>query len=555
MNRASSGQCLLGASLTGVCAAVGSALLLGAGLGGLNPIIAAVALLTGLVAAGFTWRSIPPGSKHPVDAWLIVMAMVFALASLRAFLWLLYPVGDEWRILSPYNLGDLSLHIQFIRYFAGGVPFWPESPILSGVPLSYPVGADLWNSLLLLCGIPLERGLIWTALGGALLTGVALARWGGAFAMAAFLFAGGLAGLRIFQTGSIEDFQSGVEWKNLFLTMFVTQRGLLYALPCGLFLMNAWRERLFGSGHGVPWPVLGLLYATMPVFSIHAFLFLSTVLAVAFVLHAPSRSLLAAFVGAAFLPASALVWCVTGGFSVQSGLRWLPGWMQDDAPILFWAVNFGLALPLTIWLAGRVFLKGPADARVFVGAAGIVFLASCFISFAPWPWDNTKLMIWAWLAVAPFLWDLVLRPWPVLWRSLAVVGLFATGGLSLIGGLDGRHGYTLVKKSELHAASEALKNVPFGARIAVEPRFNHPVLLLGHPVVCGYDGHLWSHGLPYQKPMQALQGVLKREEGWRGTALGLGADAVYFNGTPPVVELLPSGRNRPPEQCNQDKKD
>lgn len=554
MNKAGSARCLLGASLIGVCAAVGSALALGAGLGGLNPRLAGAALLTGLAAAGLAWRSIPPDARNPPDAWLIVMGVVFALASLRAFLWLLYPVGDEWRILSPYNLGDLSLHIQFIRYFAGGVPFWPESPILSGVPLSYPVGADMWNSLLLLCGIPLERGLVWTALGGALLTGVALARWGGAFTMAAFLFAGGLAGLRIFQTGSIEDFQSGVEWKNLFLTMFVTQRGLLYALPCGLFLLDAWRERLFQGGPGVPWPLLGILYATMPVFSIHAFLFLSTVLAVAFVMHPPSRAVLAAFVGAAFLPASALVWCVTGGFSVQSGLRWLPGWMQDDAPALFWVVNFGLALPLTIWLAGRVFWKGPADARVFIAAAGIVFLASCFISFAPWPWDNTKLMIWSCLAVAPFLWNLVLKPWPVLWRSLAVVGLFATGALSLIGGLDGRHGYTLFKKSELQAASAALKNVPPGARIAVEPRFNHPVLLLGYPVVCGYDGHLWSHGLAYQKQMQALQGVLRREEGWRGTALGLGADAVYFNGTPPVVELLPSRRNRPPEQGDQDKK-
>jgi hypothetical protein len=144
------------------------------------------------------------------------MGIVFTIVSLRAFLWLIYSVGDQWRVLSPYNLGDISLHIQFIRYLAGGVDFWPASPILTGVPLSYPLGADLWNSLLFLSGVPVERGLIWTGLAGAALTGWALWRWGGAFGMAAFLFNGGLAGFAIVLTGHLQDFQSDLAWKNFF---------------------------------------------------------------------------------------------------------------------------------------------------------------------------------------------------------------------------------------------------------------------------------------------------------------------------------------------------
>jgi hypothetical protein len=182
-----------------------------------------------------------------LTAWDWLMFAVFAIASLRAFLWLIFRVGDEVRILSPYNLGDISLHIQFIRYLASCVSFWPESPILSGTPMVYPLGADLWNSLLLLIGVPLEQGLIWAGLAGATMTAWALWRWGGAFAIAALLFNGGLAGFAIFQTGQISDFQSEMAWKNIFLTMFVTQRGLLYALPCGLLLLQAWKEYFFGD--------------------------------------------------------------------------------------------------------------------------------------------------------------------------------------------------------------------------------------------------------------------------------------------------------------------
>jgi hypothetical protein len=92
------------------------------------------------VMAGFLAFLLSRDPNQPTpSAWDILMLAIFGIASFRAFAWLLYAVGNSWRILSPNNLGDLSLHIQFIRYFAEGAPFWPESPILSGVPLTYPI--------------------------------------------------------------------------------------------------------------------------------------------------------------------------------------------------------------------------------------------------------------------------------------------------------------------------------------------------------------------------------------------------------------------------------
>jgi len=525
-----------GAVLVFVSASVSSAIALAFPCGGLSRALAWAAFAVGLTASVLAWRSIRPTASPRPNAWDAFMLTVFALASLRGFLWLIYPVGDEWRVLSPNNLGDISLHIHLIRYLAGGVDFWPASPILAGAPLVYPIGCDLLNSLLFCTGVPVERGLVWAGMAGALLTGWALWRWGGAFAVAAFLFNGGLAGFLLFQTLQIADFQAELAWKNFFLSMLVTQRGLLYALPCGLFLLCAWREDFFRSGSGVPGWIAFLLYATMPLFNVHAFLFLSLVLAAAFVLRPHARRSLLAFVGSAVIPASVAMYFVTGGFSAASGLRWLPGWMQADGGLGFWIWNFGVSLPLLLLLAWQILKSKAHEAMCFAGTGFMVFVMCCLFSFSQWEWDNTKLMLWGWLACAPFLWSMI-ASWPPLLRTAVCFALFFSGALSLAGGLDARHGYKLASRSELADAEEALKKVPLTSRIAIKPDFNNPAMLLGRPVLCGYEGHLWSHGLNYREQWSALQHALQKHDGWQRKLHRFGTDWVFIKGPPP--EVLP----------------
>ena len=261
-----------------------AAILLAFMFSGINALAAWLAIACGTLAAVAAWRTTNPYPRAPLGFWDWLVLTVFALSSLRAFLWVIYPRGDEICVLSPNNLGDLSLHLNLIRYLASGVAFWPESSILSNAPLSYPLGADLMNGLLEICGVDTIRGLVWTGLAGAALTGYALWSWGGPFGVAAFLFNGGLAGFAVLRTLQIDDFQRDMVWKNLFLSMFVTQRGLLFALPGGLLLLYVWRERYFRAGNRVVsfWLEL-LLYASMPLFSVHAFLFLSLVLSAIFI--------------------------------------------------------------------------------------------------------------------------------------------------------------------------------------------------------------------------------------------------------------------------------
>lgn len=528
------------ATLTLVAIAVASAIVLAFTWGGLSTRAAATSLVLGLVAA--TIAFLTTGDKNPrrLTPWDIALLIIFALASLRAFLWLLYPVGDEWRVLSPNNLGDMSLHLHFIRYLAAGPTFWPESPILAGTPTVYPIGSDLFNSLLLLVNVPVEKGLIWTALIGAGLCAWTLWRWGGAFTLAAFLFNGGLAGFAIFQTGVVADYQAELAWKNFFLSMFVTQRGLLFALPAGLLVLQYWRDQLFHSGSGLPKAVAFVLYATMPVFSVHAFIFLSLALAALFFGSPHGRGDLLRFVGLAFLPAAFAVFLVTGNFAAGAGVRFLPGWMQGDGGLWFWILNFGITLPLLILIALRSWPH--REMLCFVGTCIVTFVLAFLFSFSPWEWDNTKFLLWAWLVCTPFLWDRIVAPLPVFARFTICFVLFFSGAVSLVGGLDGRHGYRLANRSELAATASALSQVPQTDTIAIEPEFNHPVILLGFPVYCGYEGHLFSHGLPYRGKWNDLQVVLANYPNTVDLARSLNADWLYLRKTPPVLVSLTANK-------------
>src|SRR5438034_3288642 len=185
--------------------------------------------------------------------WFWAMAIWFAVFAVRSFCWLLYIDGNELKIQSPYNLGDLSLHITLIRNFVNGIALWPDSPIYVFGKLRYPAGIDLFNALLCLVHIDLMHGLVWTGLLASLATFYAFFRWGGTFGVAGFLFNGGTAGFQFFRTLKFLDYQGtqadiahrAIAWKSIALSMFVTQRGWLYAIPAALILLWHWRQKYF----------------------------------------------------------------------------------------------------------------------------------------------------------------------------------------------------------------------------------------------------------------------------------------------------------------------
>ena len=198
--------------LSGTAAAIVAALPLAWFGSGLHPWSAWIALLCGLAVSVVIFpEPQSPGIHSPSTFSEWVMIAVFTIASFRAFSMLIYSEGDAWKVLSPNNLGDLSLHLSLIRWLAATPHWWPASPILAGDPLRYPPGSDLFDALLLSVGVPVEAGLIFCGMAGAALAGIALWRWGGAVAVAAFLFNGGFAGWALITGGWGVDLDHPVE--------------------------------------------------------------------------------------------------------------------------------------------------------------------------------------------------------------------------------------------------------------------------------------------------------------------------------------------------------
>ena len=521
--------------LVAFCVSTLAAVIAGAVAGGLTPLLAWTSLAWGAMAGSLAWGSLrEPLPAAPVRGWVAwSMIAVFTLFALRAFCWLVFIKDGEIAFLSPNNLGDLSLHFTFIRYFANGAPFWPDNPIFSAAPLHYPFGVDLFNSLLTLAGADTLRALVWVGLLGALATGVMLWRWGGAFTMAGFLFNGGVAGFALFFTGKLADYQAELDWKSIPLALFVTQRGLLYALPAGLALLWSWRERLLKGARGLPVWIEVLLYSTLPLFHLHTFIFLSLMLGCWMLWPGAQRRKILRVGLASVLPATILIWQLTGGFQSGEAMHLTWGWMSESkTPFHFWWQNFGVfpmaVAVLLVWLWLRRKRPEAAVELALVVPALLIFRMACFVMFAAWEWDNTKILIWGYLCVLPALWGMLKEtaPWV---RTVACVALFGSGAISLVGGLDASHtGFTLARCEELDSLERPLQAFPITATFACLPTYNHPLLLLGRKVVAGYEGHLSSHGIDYKPRFDALESLLRGEPGWQLHRRQLGVDYLYW---------------------------
>ena len=615
----------LSGGLTFVNFATVCGLVIGMLAGGLGPIVAWVALI---LAAGFallaylrTTDSEPQAAaldreKSKISKYrklpIWILAGFFAIFAVRSFCWLLFVDGAELKIQSPVNLGDLGLHLTHIQFFANGVRLWPSNPIyVVSNHLRYPAGIDFFNALLLKAGVDLIPGLVWVGLLASVATFFAFYRWGGGFAIAGFLFNGGLAGFQFLRNFKFVDYQdvNNIAWKSIPLTMFVTQRGLLYAIPAGLILLWHWREKYFRPGQDrqsgpLPFWVELSLYASMPLFHLHTFIALSIALICLFVAGDPQiRGHILTLVLSALIPATFFVWLISDHFNASAVLEFFPGWAQQDPgsefrmPFFrFWFVNFGILVPLVLTLIGLVgwqayrshqtrrlelsaaiaiglgafvlscwrigqhafgwrwaivilfalVLLAWSTARVvkdgfgwekklpeeiaFIFAAAAIFVFFFSIKTAPWIWDNLKIGIWAYFIVLPFLWSQLITQWERPIRAAVCFALFASGFVSLFGGLAaGKGGFGFANRGEVDAIGFAVRKMPLEERFAAWPTYNHPLLLNGRKVVMGYPGHLWTQGFEdYGKTNEQLAKLMQGAPNWRDLARTLHVRYIFW---------------------------
>ena len=496
------------------------AAVLASAVGALLPWVSLASLLLGGAAGVLAVRSVatvavdrPDGAppRWAPRAWDAVALACFAVAALRQFLWIAYEREGALHTLLPNNYGDLPLHWTYVRYLANGARFWPENPIATGVRLRYPFGVDLFTALFAQLGASLPGLLMTLGVFASALAAIALHAWGRAFAVAAFLFSGGLVALL-----SMGGLATGIDesWKNLFLALYVPQRGFLFALPAGLLLLASGRDHLLRGERGLPAWLFGLLWGVLPLFHLHTFLFVSLVVGIWAAAGHRIRPALPALAWA-ILPAAWGVYQVSDGFRAAGLVWWKPGWtMGGQNPLVFFAVNFGLFLPLAVWALARG-LRERSEHLLTLGPGLALFAALFFVMLAPWDWDNTKVMLWCYLLVLPGLEALVLARLRVPVRAAVLVGLLLPGVVVvLLASREPKPRIEILNLAETDGVCRALAGLPAGDRVATVPTFNHPVALCGHPLVAGYAGHLWSHGIAARSIQRDLEGLLGGEPDW-----------------------------------------
>jgi hypothetical protein len=157
-----------------------------------------------------------------------------------------------------------------------------------------------------------------------------------------------------------------------------------------------------------------------------------------------------------------------------------------------------------------------------------VFVLLFLVRLAPWAWDNTKVMLWIWVAMLPALDSLVLARLRPSLRAAALALLFASGVQVMLWACFGRlPRLELLDRAEYAGVCEALARVET-TRVATVQTFNHPVALCGRPIVAGYSGHLWSHGLAPAQTESRLADLLQGAAAWRDHARDLDASHVFW---------------------------
>jgi hypothetical protein len=177
------------------------------------------------------------------------------------------------------NFGDLPFHLGIITSFAYGENFPPINPIFIGTKLTYPFLIDFLTAFFIRCGADwptaffIENIILALAL-IALLEELALRitenRTAARIAPLIFLFNGGLGFINFFQelssvkTGWIEFVKHlpntytmnaelnsvPLRWGNVFTTMLIPQRSMLFGLPMVAMIITLWWMALGKSGRG-----------------------------------------------------------------------------------------------------------------------------------------------------------------------------------------------------------------------------------------------------------------------------------------------------------------
>lgn len=534
--------------------------------GELSPFLAGFSLLSSSL---LTWKifpvckSITPRLDKKKSDFISIAVLVFlSIAALRHFVWLLYFWEGSLHTLSINNLGDLPLHINYIRQFAGGASIPPVNPEFASQPLYYPYAIDFYNSLWENLGIPLNSHLFLVGLFLFIAACAALWNWAGWLGLVGFFLNGGWAGWQIFQTGDLADYQAPLAWKNFFLSLFITQRGIMFAVPAGLIILSVLHHsREAGSELKSNSLLLtGFLWGGLAFFHLHSFVAISLILGGYAMIFRNWQALLQAAKLAVPL-GSFFVLYSTQFFQKASAVYLQWGWMaQDESLAGFWWTNLGPWLLLFAMLAIVLVRRQAIFALQELSLYFFLFALFTWVMLAPWDWDNIKVLIWPYLGILGIAWRNLTflqfasssapnqRYFAALSPILLAIVLGFSGTVSVTSSLSVvQNRIAVYSTPDLWNTQGSLQNLPADAAFLAAPTYNHPLTFWGRIRVLGYEGHTWSHGIDSTAISQSQRAVYAGDSNWQQLLEQLGAThivygpqerAYYGNHNPPWTNQL-----------------
>jgi hypothetical protein len=470
------------------------------------------------------------------------------------------------------NFGDLPFHISVITSFADGNNFPPEDPTYAGIRFTYPFLSDFASAIFVRCGASLRDAMFIVSFTLAVAFVGLLHRWALVLLrdkLAAImtplivLLNGGFGWYLLFKRakeddgglwGAIMDLQPSFtvipettwRWGNAISALLVPQRGFLMGLPLAVIVFTQWwlaldkdadiprheaeakKTKSKSRRPAEPAPVAtrfplrtrrmiaaGVAAGLLPLVHAHSFVVVMGMAACLALLHIRWREWFAFFAVALAIAMPQLLWStLNSAVNASTFFAFELGWDRgEENPVVFWAKNTGLFIPLIVaailmksnnYLVGRRLL-------LFYLPFTLCFIIPNFVKMAPWIWDNIKVLYYWWLASAPLV--ALFLAW--LWRKgrvQRVVAVLLFVCVTLAGALDvAGIAFRDAKYGVFDAAgvrfAERVKQVTAPRSLIIHaPVHNTPVFLTGRRSLMGYPGHIWTHGLEFVQ----REGEIKR---------------------------------------------
>lgn len=452
------------------------------------------------------------------------------------------------------NLGDLPFHLGLIFSFADGANFPPMNPNFSGTKLAYPFIADLITAASVKLGADVREAMLFESVTRAIALAVLLESFvsalfqsrpaarlavfllflSGGLGFVAFLSdaAGSQSGLYSLIWNLPRDYTIGDDyrWGNALTTLFITQRGFLLGLPLTLLVIDRLKDLLLTPAAKRPFAAfaVGILSGTLVLIHLHS-LFALFIIAAVWTLLRPRQFInpLALGIGTATTALPELIWALSGTASNTSDFFGFHLWWDSrgENPVIFWLRNTGAAIPLCI--AGLVFayrkketpertetsalLFGGNALRFYLPFALIFAVSNCF-KFAPWEWDNIKILFYWYVGSVPFIAYAIVRigSFDISGRLTAVILtaiLIFSGALDVWRTISGQIKIRVFPETALEIASRIKAVTPKNALFLNAPTYNSAIVLTGRQSFIRYPGHLASHGINYAERERDTQSI------------------------------------------------